>query len=128
MAAYVNVLSTRDRDRLSKDFDPTHSRLVDPLRKSTTTWDYIPRHEGGQAERPDAGAGGGVGHASPPAARLSHRRCRARLSWAMAPSVTSGDTGLDGYYVNAFDAVRHEARVVVRHGAVGGSGGAGAAR
>jgi len=35
VAAYVNVLSTRDRDRLSKDFDPTHSRLVDPLRKSS---------------------------------------------------------------------------------------------
>jgi len=30
-------------------------------------------HEGGEAERPDAGAGLIVGHASPPAARLSHR-------------------------------------------------------
>ncbi len=50
-------------------------------------------HEGGEAERLDAGASLSVGHASPPAARLSLRRCRAFLSWAMAPSfsVTVGN-------------------------------------
>jgi len=41
VAAPVNVLSTREHDRLSKSFDSTRCRPVDPLRKSTTTWDYI---------------------------------------------------------------------------------------
>jgi len=37
-------------------------------------------HEGVEAERPDAGAGVGVGHTSPPVACLSLRRCHACLS------------------------------------------------
>jgi len=41
-------------------------------------------HEGVEAERPDAGAGLSVVHASSPAARLSLRRCRSFMSWAMA--------------------------------------------
>jgi len=49
-------------------------------------------HEGGEEERLDAGAGLSVGHAVPPGARLSLRRCRASLSCAMAPSFTSGNT------------------------------------
>lgn len=42
-------------------------------------------------KRPDTGTGAGCGHAVPPAARLSPRRCRASLSCAMAPSCSSGD-------------------------------------
>ncbi len=49
-------------------------------------------HEGGAAERPDAGAGLGVGQAAPPGARLFPSRCRASLSCAMAPSFTAGNT------------------------------------
>jgi len=37
-------------------------------------------HEGGEAERPDAGAVMCVGHTSPPVACLSLRRCHACLS------------------------------------------------
>ena len=48
-------------------------------------------HEGVEAERPDAGAGLRVVHASPPAARLSHRRCCLFMSCAMAPSFTVGN-------------------------------------
>ncbi len=49
-------------------------------------------HEGGEAERLDAGAGLSVGQAAPPAARLFPSRCRASLSCAMAPSFTAGNT------------------------------------
>ena len=49
-------------------------------------------YEGGQAERPDAGAGLSVGQAAPPGARLFPSRCRASLSCAMAPSFTAGNT------------------------------------
>ena len=44
MAAHVNVLSTRRYDRLPEVFDTTRCRPVDPLRKFTTTWDYIASH------------------------------------------------------------------------------------
>jgi len=47
--------------------------------------------EGGEAARPDAGAGVGVGQVLPPAARLSHRRCRLFMSCAMVPSFTVGN-------------------------------------
>ena len=40
-------------------------------------------HEGAEAERPDAGAGLGVGQVSPLAARPSLRRCRSLLSCGM---------------------------------------------
>ncbi len=59
-------------------------------------------HERGEAECPDAGASLSVGHASPPATRLSLRRCCSFLSCALAPSITVGDTcpvGLHGSYL-----------------------------
>jgi len=50
-------------------------------------------HEGGEAERPDAGAGLIVGHVSPPAARLSHTRRRAVPTGSLVRASGGGGVG-----------------------------------